>query len=117
MKKTTEVPQHSDNDGTQRKVGPIVSSAHLASGQSQELSELEFGLIVAGNAFNRWMVRCMNAAGLPELSPLDILVLHSVNHRNRAKKNGRYLSCIERGRQPYRYLRAQKAAKAKGCHV
>jgi predicted MarR family transcription regulator len=86
MKKTTEVPQHSDNDGTQRKVGPIVSSAHLASGQSQELSELEFGLIVAGNAFNRWMVRCMNAAGLPELSPLDILVLHSVNHRNRAKK-------------------------------
>ncbi len=86
MKKTNELPRHSDNDRTQRKVGPIVSSAHLASGQSQELSELEFGLIVAGNAFNRWMVRCMNAAGLPELSPLDILVLHSVNHRNRAKK-------------------------------
>ncbi|MGO1461766.1 MAG: winged helix DNA-binding protein [Marinobacter sp.] len=68
------------------KVGPIVSSAHLASGSAMELSELEFGLIVAGNAFNRWMVRCMNAAGLPELSPLDVLVLHSVNHRHRAKK-------------------------------
>ncbi|MBQ0831111.1 winged helix DNA-binding protein [Marinobacter sp.] len=74
--------QHSQDS----KVGPIVSSAHLASGSAVELSELEFGLIVAGNAFNRWMVRCMDAAGLPELSPLDILVLHSVNHRERPKK-------------------------------
>jgi len=70
-----------------RNVGPIVSSAHLASGRAVELSELEFGLIVAGNAFDRWMVRCMNAAGLHELSQLDVLVLHSVNHRNRAKKS------------------------------
>ncbi|GAA0840018.1 winged helix DNA-binding protein [Marinobacter szutsaonensis] len=69
-----------------RSVGPIVSSAHL-SGRAAELSELEFGLIVAGNAFNRWMVRCMNAAGLPDMSPLDILVLHSVNHRGRSKKS------------------------------
>lgn len=69
-----------------RTVGPIVSSSHL-SGRAAELSELEFGLIVAGNAFNRWMVRCMNAAGLPDLSPLDILVLHSVNHRGRSKKS------------------------------
>ncbi|MBD3640576.1 MAG: winged helix DNA-binding protein [Marinobacter sp.] len=69
-----------------KTVGPIVSSSHL-SGRAAELSELEFGLIVAGNAFNRWMVRCMNAAGLPDLSPLDILVLHSVNHRGRSKKS------------------------------
>lgn len=69
-----------------KHIGPIVSSAHL-SGRAAELSELEFGLIVAGNAFNRWMMRCMNAAGLPDLSPLDILVLHSVNHRGRAKKS------------------------------
>ncbi|PHQ16240.1 winged helix DNA-binding protein [Marinobacter profundi] len=69
-----------------RSVGPIVSSSHL-SGRAAELSELEFGLIVAGNAFNRWMVRCMNAAGLADLSPLDILVLHSVNHRGRSKKS------------------------------
>lgn len=69
-----------------RGVGPIVSSAHL-SGRAAELSELEFGLIVAGNAFNRWMVRCMTAAGLPDMSALDVLVLHSVNHRGRAKKS------------------------------
>ncbi|MFY0988893.1 winged helix DNA-binding protein [Halomonas sp. C05BenzN] len=65
--------------------GPIVSSEHL-SRSAQELSELEFGLIISGHAFNRWMVRCMTAAGFPELGSLDVLVLHSVNHRERAKR-------------------------------
>ena len=37
------------------------------SRRSSELSEFEYGLIVAGNAFNRWVVRCMAAAGLKEL--------------------------------------------------
>src|SRR5436190_161694 len=40
----------------------IVSSEHLVSETSAELSEFEYGLIMAGNAFNRWMVRCMSAA-------------------------------------------------------
>lgn len=65
--------------------GPIVSSEHL-SRNAQELSEFEFGLIISSNAFNRWMVRCMTASGLPELGALDVLVLHSVNHRERAKR-------------------------------
>ncbi len=69
-----------------RSVGPIVSSAHLVSETAAELSELEFGMTIANNAFHRWMVRCMAASGIPDLSPLDILVLHSVNHRNRPKK-------------------------------
>ena len=64
----------------------IVSSAHLVSEASPELSEFEFGLILAGHAFNRWVVRCMAAAGLPDLGALDVLVLHSVNHRGREKK-------------------------------
>jgi predicted MarR family transcription regulator len=67
-------------------LGPIVSSAHLVSERAAELSEFEFGLIIANNAFHRWMVRCMAATGIPDLSPLDILVLHTVNHRARAKK-------------------------------
>ena len=67
-------------------VGPIVSSAHLVSGRAPELNEFEFGLTIASNAFHRWMVRCMGASGFPDLSPLDILVLHTVNHRDRAKK-------------------------------
>ena len=64
----------------------IVSSRHLAEGEGWELSELEFGLIVVYNAFSRWMTRCMTAAGQPELGPLDILILHNVNHRGRDKR-------------------------------
>ncbi len=64
----------------------IVSSAHLADGATPELSEFEYGLIVAGNAFNHWVTRCMAAAGGPELGTLDVLVLHTVNHRSRAKR-------------------------------
>ncbi|MCK6454144.1 MAG: winged helix DNA-binding protein [Alphaproteobacteria bacterium] len=67
-------------------LGPIVSSAHLAAGAMPSLSELEFGLILLGHAFNRWMVRCAAAAGVPDLSALDVLVLHTVNHRGRAKR-------------------------------
>ena len=56
----------------------IVSSRHLAEGEGWELSELEFGLIIASNAFSRWMTRCMAAAGQPDLNPLEILILHNV---------------------------------------
>lgn len=64
----------------------IVSSRHLADGEGWELSELEFGLIIVFNAFSRWMTRCMSAAGQADLSPLDILILHNVNHRARDKR-------------------------------
>ena len=64
----------------------IVSSAHLVSERAAELSEFEFGLIVASHAFDRWVVRCMAAAGQENLGRLDGLVLHSVNHRARDKK-------------------------------
>jgi predicted MarR family transcription regulator len=64
----------------------ILSSAHLADGPAGELSEFEFGLIVAHNAFSRWVLRCMAAAGMPELGVVDVLVLHHVRHRDRPKK-------------------------------
>ncbi|QIE47166.1 winged helix DNA-binding protein [Pseudohalocynthiibacter aestuariivivens] len=64
----------------------IVSSRHLAEGEGWELSEMEFGLIIMFNAFSRWMTRCMAAAGQRDLSPLDILILHNVNHRGRDKR-------------------------------
>ncbi len=51
-----------------------------------ETSEFEFGLIIASNALNRWIVRCMAAAGVADLSALAVLVLHSINHRGRTKK-------------------------------
>ena len=67
--------------------GPgIVSSSHLVSPRSVELSEFEFGLIVAWNAFARWAVRCMAAAGCPDLTITDVLLVHHLCHRARNKK-------------------------------
>jgi predicted MarR family transcription regulator len=65
---------------------PIVSSSHLAAGSVSELSEFEFGMIIAHNAFSRWAVRCMAAAGMPDMTFTDVLVLHHINHRAREKK-------------------------------
>ncbi|MBC2770015.1 winged helix DNA-binding protein [Pusillimonas sp. 7-48] len=64
----------------------ILSSAHLAEGPHASLSEFEFGLIVCHNAFSRWVVRCMRAAGGHDLAVTDVLVLHHVYHRQRAKR-------------------------------
>lgn len=64
----------------------IVSSRHLAEGEGWEASELEYGMIIAFNAFTRWMSRCMAAAGNADLTPLEILVLHNTNHRSREKR-------------------------------
>ena len=73
------------DSGNFRDIGPIISSAHLAKGAMPELSEVEFALILAQHAFSRWSGRCMAAAGQADLSPLDVLVLHNVNHRGRIK--------------------------------
>ncbi len=73
-------------DEKHRKLGPIVSSSYLAQGAMPTLSEFEFGLIMASHAFQRWMVRCMTAAGIAGLAPLDVLVLFSVHHRTKAKR-------------------------------
>ncbi len=74
-----------ENDASS-PLGPIVSSGHLASGALPALSEFEFGLIMVNHAFMRWMVRCMSAAGVPDISPFDVLVLHNVNHRAKPKR-------------------------------
>ncbi len=65
---------------------PIVSSSHLASEEAVKVSEFEYALTMVNNAFQRWMQSCSSTSGLPELSPLDILVVHNIYHRNRAKR-------------------------------
>ncbi len=86
------MPKEKTDDGERQAANasiartPIVSSSHLASGRSAELSEFEFGMIIAGNAFNRWAVRCMSAAGMKDMAIIDVLVLHHINHRAREKK-------------------------------
>lgn len=69
-----------------RRPAGIVSSSHLVSSRSVELSEFEFGLIVAWNAFSRWAVRCMAAAGYPDLTITDVLLVHHLCHRARNKR-------------------------------
>jgi len=76
------------SDNSKRRRTPIVSSAHLVSEQGAELSAFEYGLIVSSHAFERWIVRCAAAAGCGDLSSLDVLVLHSTNHRERKKRVG-----------------------------
>ncbi len=66
-------------------MGPVVSAAHLAAGEMPALSEMEFAVTMMVNAYQRWMVRCMAAAGVEGLSSLEVQLLHSVNHRSRAK--------------------------------
>ena len=77
------------------RVKRIVSSSHLVSEKAAELSEVEYGLIVGWNAFGKWMVKAMATAvadagmmvrGGTDLAVMDILCLHSVNHRARPKK-------------------------------
>ena len=73
---------------------PVVSSAHLAAGASPALSEVEYGLILAGHAFHRWMVLCAAAAGAPGLSATEVLILHSVHHRGRPKRQAEILLAL-----------------------
>ena len=58
----------------------------LPSALSRQLSDLEFGLIILANGFDRWVEKCMEAAGLRGLGALDVLVLHAVNHRARDRR-------------------------------
>ncbi len=79
------MPNKASSKTAARRNG-IVSSSHLVSPRSVELSEFEFGLIVAWNAFSRWAVRCMAAAGCADLTITDVLLLHNLCHRARNKK-------------------------------
>jgi predicted MarR family transcription regulator len=69
----------------QQRAKAIVSSAHLADGAAPALSELEFSLTLAGAAYHRWIARCAAAAGIA-LAPLEVLILHTVRHRDRPKR-------------------------------
>lgn len=75
-----------NDDDYLNDIKSIVSSEHLSNNHVSSLSEIEFGLIIAGSAFNRWMVHCVSAAGIDDLGALDVLVMHTVNHRKKPKK-------------------------------
>jgi predicted MarR family transcription regulator len=82
------MPTPSSENATQTpEQKPIVSSDHLAgTDQGWQFSELEYAMTMTYNAFSRWMTHCMKAVGHNDFNPLDILVLHNVNHRNKEKR-------------------------------
>lgn len=82
----TEQPQVACGPDSSSRPTKIVSSQHLVSERSAELSELEYALMMASHAFNRWMVRCMAAAGAKDMTAIEVSLLHHVNHRDRKKK-------------------------------
>lgn len=61
------------------------SAERADAGREGESTEIEVGLILAHHAFSRWSLRCMAAAGRPELSLTDVLALQHVRHRDRPK--------------------------------
>jgi predicted MarR family transcription regulator len=83
---TRGLPPPTDASATPPPAHRIVTSQHLVSPRCPELSEVEFGLAIVGNAYSRWLVRCMAAAGLGDLAALDVLVLHHVNSQQQEKK-------------------------------
>jgi predicted MarR family transcription regulator len=85
-KKAASKASFASGGNTGQEVRRIVSSEHLVSEKCPELSEFEFGLIIASNAFGRWMTRCMAGAGVKDMTETEILVVHHVNHRGREKK-------------------------------
>lgn len=64
----------------------ILSSSHLVGENGSALSEFEYGLTMVNNAFQRWMQSCSIACDVHNLSALDILVVHNICHRDRAKR-------------------------------
>jgi predicted MarR family transcription regulator len=50
------------------------------------LVEIELGTVSAMHAFQRWILSCMEMAGLKDLTVVDVLVLHHVNHRLHDKR-------------------------------
>ncbi len=68
-----------------KPIGPVVAASHLADGAMPALSELEYGLVILSNAYQRWITRCCAAAGGNGLSSIEVQILHAVNHRSRDK--------------------------------
>ncbi|HYC26344.1 MAG TPA: winged helix DNA-binding protein [Roseiarcus sp.] len=68
------------------KAASPIETAKPELGVDPALAEFETGLVLAGHAFARWLVRAMSGAGFPDLSPTDVMVLHCVDHPDRRKR-------------------------------
>jgi predicted MarR family transcription regulator len=67
-------------EGASQSCGPA------SNAKSMRIAEIELATINTNHAFDRWIVHCMKATGLKDLTVIDILVLHHINHRARNKR-------------------------------
>jgi predicted MarR family transcription regulator len=63
----------------------VVTGATLAAPptlqiRTAKLADVELSMVSAIHVFQRWIVCCMEVAGLKDLSVVDVLVLNHVNH-------------------------------------
>ena len=98
----------------------IVSSAHLVSESAAELSEVEYGLIVANNAFGLWCVRGTAAAdcrisGCCRSRSAGCSVPAFGQSTRPREEAGRYLLQAKYRGHASRQLRAEEAAQGGAC--
>jgi len=75
----SEVQEH---DSTEDADGTRVAwrAAFPRDSHVDSFEDVELGAVGAMNAFQRCMSSCMKSAGLRDLTPVDVLVLHHVSH-------------------------------------
>lgn len=61
-------------------VSPLEPAPGKRSSGLDVFPDVELGTIGAVHAFQRWAASCMKAAGLMNLTVVDVLVLHHVSH-------------------------------------
>lgn len=83
------------------------------SAASQELSHFEYALLTLMHGFQAWSEACMDAAGFRGLQALDILTLHAVNHRARARRQADICMVLNID-EPHRVAYALKKLVAAG---
>ncbi|RJF96903.1 transcriptional regulator [Noviherbaspirillum cavernae] len=60
----------------------------LQQAEQDAFVEMELGTVGAAHAFQRWIASCMKSAGLKDLTPVDVLVMHHVNHGSHNRRLG-----------------------------
>ncbi|MBU3737811.1 MAG: winged helix DNA-binding protein [Rhodoferax sp.] len=85
----------------------------IPSAPSQELSQFEYALLTLMFGFQSWSEACMEAAGYRGLQALDILTLHAVNHRARARRQADICMVLNID-EPHRVAYALKKLVAAG---
>lgn len=80
------LPQEEDSPAEILSEGKEEPQAWTPTSLSHKLSEFEFAMLTLMFGFQSWTENCMDAADVRGLHSMDILVLHSVNHRARGRR-------------------------------